>query len=54
MQPHDSITKYYYIVALPTKIAIFVKHAAKDTLALNFVEEIVVEKDLRNIGVIID
>lgn len=30
------------------------KHVAEETLDLNFAEEIVVEKDLRSIGVIVD
>ena len=37
-----------------TNISAFVKRATKDTLALNVVEEISVENDLRPIGVIVD
>lgn len=51
MQPH-SITIDYYIVAFPTNVSSFIRRVAKETLALNFAEEIIVEKDLRVIGVI--
>lgn len=52
VQLHDSIIKHYYIAALPTKFFVFIKCVAEDTLALNFVEEIAIEKDLRFIWVI--
>lgn len=54
VQPHDDINKYYYIVALPTNIFVFVKRYEKETLVLKFVKALVVENDLRSIGVILD
>lgn len=53
-QPHDSITIDYYTTTLPTNISSFAKRVAKETLALNFAEAIVVEKFLHAIGVITD
>ena len=44
-KPHDSITIYYYMSALLTSIAQFVKQATEPTLLENCEEAIVVEKD---------
>jgi len=52
VQPHDSIKKYYYIVALPTKIFVFVKRVAKDTLALNFVEKLLLRRTCVLLGLL--
>ena len=52
-KPHDSITVDYYTSALLTNIAQFVKRVTKPTLLENCEEEIIVEKDLLTIGVII-
>lgn len=52
--PHNSIKIYYYTNGLPKNISVFVKRAIKETPALNFTEEITVEKDLQAIGAIID
>jgi len=49
VQLRDSITKCYYAISLHTNISVFVKRDAKDALALNFSEVIIVEKDLHSI-----
>ena len=54
VQPHNTITKYYYTTSFPTILLVFVKRDANDTLDLNFVEVVVVEKDLNSIGEIED
>ena len=53
MKPHKSITIDYYTYAFPTSIAQFVKRNVKQTFTKNYEEEIVVEKDLRTIGVFV-
>lgn len=53
-QSHNSITIDYYTTAFPTIISQFMKRVTKETLALNFTEVIIVDKDLRMIGVITD
>lgn len=53
-KPRDSITVDYYMAALPTRIAQFVKRATKPMLLESCEEAIVVEKDLHAIGVIKD
>lgn len=45
-KPHDSITIYYYMSALPINIVQFVKWNVKPTLLENYEKDIVVEKDL--------
>lgn len=54
MKPHDSITIDYYTSALPASTMQFVKRTTKPTLAENYEEAITVEKDLCEIGVIVD
>ena len=54
VQPHGSITKNYYTATLPTNIFVFVKRVVKETLGLNIVEAISMEKDLRSIRFIDD
>jgi len=54
MKIHDSITIYYYIFALSTRITQFMKRTAKGTLAKNYEEAVAFEKDLCTIGVIMD
>lgn len=54
MKSHDSLIVDYYMSALPTSIAQFIKLAMKPTLLENYNEAILVEKDLCVIGVIKD
>lgn len=54
VQPHDDITKYYYTTTFMTNNFMFFKRYSKDTLALNFAKTLLVEKDMRSIGVIVD
>lgn len=51
---HESITVDYYMSALLTRIAQFVKRTMKPTLLENYEEAIAVEKYLHAIGVIKD
>lgn len=53
-KPHDSITIDYYMFALPTNIARFIKQAMKPTILESYEEAINVEKYVRAIGVIKD
>ena len=53
-KPHDSITTDYCTSTLPTSIAQFIKRVSRPTLLENYEEAIVVEKDMRVIGVIKD
>lgn len=53
-KPHESIIVDFYMSALPTCIAQFVKRATKPTLLESYQEAIVVKKDLHTIRVIKD
>ena len=44
--PVEELLIAYYIKGLPMTIAMWVKHAHKETLQLNFVEVFTVEKDM--------
>lgn len=50
-KPTESIQVEFYIVALPSPIAMFVKAREKRTLAGNFLEAIKVEKDMASISI---
>lgn len=54
MQSHNWVTIYYYTASFPTNISQFLKRVVNVMLALNFVEAIITEKDLRMIGFIMN